>query len=70
VWQSTCRDTLKNHRTIFNTSATTGAAVFDYGAGAFSDFDLEITRGPLDAFKVRVSDQFDVQVPADLDQFR
>jgi hypothetical protein len=69
AWQSTRRDALENYGTIFNACTTAGAAVFDDSAGAFSDFDFEIARGPLDAFYVCVSDQFDVQVPADLDQF-
>jgi len=51
---------LKYHGTIFNTCTASGAAVLDDTAGAFSDFDLEIAGRSLDAFKVRIGDQFDV----------
>ena len=61
---------LKSHRTIFDTRAASCAAVFNNAAGAFSDFDVEISRGSLDRFQISVSDQLDVHVPADLDQFR
>ena len=55
---------------IFHTGAASGAAIFDDGAGAFFDLDLEIPGRAFHAFKVRIGDQFDIQMPADLDQFR
>jgi hypothetical protein len=61
---------LLNHRTVFNTGTATGAQIHFDAAGAFSDFNLEIAGVPLDAFKVRIGDQFNVQMPADLDQYR
>jgi hypothetical protein len=60
---------LKSYRTIFNARAASCAAVFNYAAGAFSDFDFEIAWGSLDRFQISVGDQLDVHVPADLDQF-
>jgi hypothetical protein len=60
---------LKSYRTIFNARAASRAAIFNDGAGAFSDFDFEISRGSLDRFQISVGDQLDVHVPADLDQF-
>jgi hypothetical protein len=60
---------LESHRTIFNARAAPCAAVFNYGAGAFSDFNFEIAWGSLDRLQISVSDQLDVHVPADLDQF-
>jgi hypothetical protein len=61
---------LKYHGAIFNTCTASGAAILDDTAGAFSNFDFEISGGAFYTFKVRVGDQFDVYVPADLDQFR
>ena len=51
---------LKYHGTIFNTCTAAGAAILDDTAGAFSDFDFEISGGAFYTFKVRVGDQFDV----------
>jgi hypothetical protein len=51
---------LENHRTVFDTRAASGAAVFDNRAGTFLDFDLEISGGALYTFKIRIGNQFDV----------
>jgi hypothetical protein len=59
---------LLNHRTVFNTCAASGTQVHVDAAGALSDFDLEIPCRTFDSFKIRVCDQFDVQMPADLDE--
>jgi hypothetical protein len=67
---SACRRILNDHRAILNAGTASGATIFDDRAGPFFDFDLEIARGSLHAFQVCIGDQFDVQVPADLDQFR
>jgi hypothetical protein len=54
---------------IFDTGAATRAAILDNRAGALADFHLEIAGLAVHGFKVCVSDQFDIQMPADLDQF-
>ena len=51
---------LKYHGTIFNTCTASGAAILNNTAGAFSNFDFEISGGAFYTFKVRVGDQFDV----------
>ena len=57
------------HRTVLDADAAPGAAVHVNAPGAFPDFDLEIPRGPLDGFEIRIGDQFNIEMPADLDQF-
>jgi hypothetical protein len=69
-FSSACRHILNDHRAIFDARAASGTAVFDDGAGSLFDFDFEIAGGALNAFKVCVGNQFNVQMPADLDQFR
>jgi hypothetical protein len=61
---------LLNHRAVFHAGTTTGAQIHIDAAGAFFNFYLEIAGFALDAFKICVGDQFDVQMPADLDQYR
>ncbi len=61
---------LLNHRAVFNTGSAPGAQIHPDAAGAFFDGDLEIAGLALDCFKIRVSDEFNVQMPADLDQYR
>jgi hypothetical protein len=61
---------LLNHRAVFNTGTAPGAQIHLNASGALFDFDLEIAGVALDAFKIRIGDQFDVQMPADLDQYR
>ncbi len=60
---------LLNHRAVFNTGTAPGAQIHLNAAGAFFDFYLEMAGVPLDAFKICIGDQFDVQMPADLDQY-
>ena len=67
---SACRRILNDHRAILNTGTASGTTVFDDGAGPLSDFDLEVAGGSLHAFKVCIGNKFNVQMPADLDQFR
>mgnify|MGYP006152297127 CR=1 FL=1 len=43
-------------------------AVLDDAACTFFDLDFEIAGGALHRFHVRIGDQLDVHVPADLDQ--
>jgi hypothetical protein len=61
---------LKDDWAVLHAGAATGAPIFNNRAGAFFDFDLEIAGRSLHAFQVCIGDQFDVQMPADLDQFR
>jgi hypothetical protein len=61
---------LLNHWAVFNAGTTAGAQVHVDAAGTLLHFNLEIARLALDAFKICVGDQFDVQMPADLDQYR
>jgi hypothetical protein len=61
---------LLNHRAVFDAGATAGTQVHVDAAGALFDFYLEIAGLALDAFKICIGDQFDVQMPADLDQYR
>jgi hypothetical protein len=58
-----------DHRAVLDTGAAPGAEIHFDAAGTLFDFDLEVAGTPLDAFKIRVSDQLDVQMPADLDQY-
>ena len=60
---------LLNHRAIFDAGTAAGAQIHVDAGGALFDFDLEVAGVALDAFKIRVGDQFDVQMPADLDQY-
>lgn len=62
--------TLLNHRAVFDTGAASGAQVHLDAACPFFDFYLEMAGVALDAFKICIGDQFDVQMPADLDQYR
>jgi len=54
---------------IFDTGATPGTQVHIDAPGAFFDLDLEIAGFAFDGFKICVCDEFDVQMPADLDQY-
>jgi hypothetical protein len=60
---------LLNHRAVFHTGTAAGAQVHVDAAGAFFDSYLEVAGVALDAFKICIGDQFDVQMPADLDQY-
>jgi hypothetical protein len=51
---------LNDDRAIFHAGAASGATIFDDGAGAFFDFDLEIPGRAFHAFKVCIGDQFDI----------
>jgi hypothetical protein len=57
------------YRAVLNAGAASRAQIFNDAASPFSDFYLEFTRGSFNGFNVRVGDELDVQVPADLDQF-
>jgi len=57
---SACRHRLNDDRTVFNTGAAPGAAIFDDGAGALSDLDLEVAGRTFHALKVCIGDEFDI----------
>jgi hypothetical protein len=59
-----------NHRAIINAGAAARALVFYDAASAFANFNLEFTGFAFNGIQVCVSDQFNVQMPADLDQYR
>jgi hypothetical protein len=59
-FRSACSHVLNDHRAILNTGAASCTTVFDDGAGLFSDFDLEVTRGTLYTFKICIGNQFNV----------
>jgi hypothetical protein len=59
---------LKPYRAIFHAGPATGAAVGDDATGSLAHLDAEISRSTLDTLKIRIRNQFDVHVPADLDQ--
>jgi hypothetical protein len=58
------------HRAVFNTGPAAGAAIFNNTARAFANFDFKISGGSFDGFQIRIGDQLNVQMPADLDQYR
>ena len=61
---------LLNYRAVFNTGAAPGAQIHLDTARTLFDFYLEIAGLAGNAFKICVGDQFNVQMPADLDQYR
>jgi len=58
-----------HHRAVLHTGATPGAEIHVNTSGALLDFNLEIAGFAFDRFKICVCDEFDVQMPADLDQY-
>jgi hypothetical protein len=63
------RHDLIGYRAVFNANAAARAQIHVDAPGPFPDLDLEIPGASLDRLKIRVSDELDVQMPADLDQF-
>jgi len=55
---------------FFGTGATCDAAVHVHVPGTCQDLHLKIVGLPMNGGYVGQSDQFDIQVPVDLDQFR
>jgi len=62
------RRNLLHNRTVFNTCAAAGAKFHIDAARALSDLHFEISFRAFHGFQISVSDQFDIQMPADLDQ--
>jgi hypothetical protein len=61
---------LLNYRAVFNTGAAPGAQIHLDTARTLFDGYLEIAGFAGNTLKICVGDQFDVQMPADLDQYR
>jgi hypothetical protein len=57
------------NRTVLDATATSGATGHIDASGALLDFHFKIARRPFHRFQIRIGDQFNVQMPADLDQF-
>ncbi len=57
------------NRAVFNTAPASGTPVHIHTSCPFSDPDLEISRLAFNGFKIRIRDELDIQMPADLDQF-
>jgi len=59
-----------DHRAVVHTGAATGAKVFDNAPGTFADLYFKVSGFTADLFKIRVGNKLDIQMPADLDQYR
>jgi len=59
-----------NDRAVVHTGAAAGTEVFDNAPGAFADLYFKVPGCAADFFQVCVGNQFNVQMPADLDQYR
>ena len=57
---SACRHILNDHRAILNAGTASGTAIFDDGAGALSDLDLEVSGRTFHALKVCIGDELDI----------
>ncbi len=60
---------LIHDRAVFDARPASGAQIHVDASGAFSYLHFEIARGAFNGFQIRVCDQLDVQMPADLDQY-
>jgi len=58
------------YRAVLDAGAAAGAKVRVDASRLFLDLDFEVSGFAFDGFQIRVCDQLDVQMPADLDQFR
>jgi hypothetical protein len=63
------KDRLMGDRTSLDATAAPCAAVHVNASSALLDFYFKIPRGPFHRFQIRIGDEFNVQMPADLDQF-
>jgi hypothetical protein len=59
----------EHHRAVFDTGAAPGTKIHIDAASTLIDFDLKIPFFPRNGVHFSESNQFDVDVPADLDQF-
>jgi hypothetical protein len=60
----------QDHGAYFGTVAASSAPGFIDVPRGFVEGNREISFGPLDLFNFRAGDEIDIQMPADLDQFR
>jgi len=60
---------LIHNRTVLNAVSTSGAKIHVDTACSFFDFYFEIACRSLNRFEIRIGNDFDVEMPADLDQF-
>jgi len=60
---------LMGHRAVLHAAAAPGAAGHINASRTLLDFHFKIARGPFHRFQIRIGDQFNIQMPADLDQF-
>ena len=60
---------LVGYGTVFNTTPATGAQVHVDTARTLFDFYFEISSRTFNRLQIRIRNDFDVDVPADLDQF-
>jgi len=60
---------LIRHRTAFNATAAAGTDVGVDTTSTFSDLYLEVSRRAFDGFNIGIRDDFNIEMPADLDQF-
>jgi hypothetical protein len=58
------------HRAILHAGGAAGALVFDDVARLFGQRDRKVARLSVDTVDFGVGENFDVWMPADLDQFR
>lgn len=57
------------YRAVLDTGCTTGALLFDDVSGFLDQRDLEVSRLPFYSVNFGKCQNFDVRMPADLDQF-
>jgi len=57
------------YRAVFDTHSTARAVVLDNVSGLFVQADFEIPGLPCNGFNFCIGQNFDVWMPADLDQF-
>jgi hypothetical protein len=58
-----------DNRAVLHAVSTPGTKIHVDTACPLFDFYFEISRRPLDRLKIRIGNDFDVEMPADLDQF-
>jgi len=64
------RSDLLNHRAVIHTGAATGTKVFDNTPGPFADLYLKVSGFTTDFLYICIGNKLNVQMPADLDQYR
>ena len=62
--------TLDSDGAVAQARTATRAQFGVYTAGPFANLDMKIAGGSPYFFQIRIGDQLDIQMPADLDQYR